>query len=139
MTLTGFAVGFRIHGTVPEAIGAFGLCVAFGFAFIWVFIALGLLAGSTEAAQGMAFLVFPLSFVSSAYVPVESMPGWMQAFAEHQPLTYMVDAVRALTQGPTAEAMLGHPAGFFITRSLLWAAGIVLVFAPLAVARYRRS
>jgi ABC transporter DrrB family efflux protein len=139
MTATGFAVGFRIHGTVPEALAAFGLCVLFGFAFLWVFIALGLLSGSAEAAQGMAFLVFPLSFISSAYVPVESMPGWMQAFAEHQPLTYMVDAVRALTQGSTAEALLGHSTGVYVTRSLLWTAAIVAVFGPLAVARYRRS
>lgn len=139
MTATGFAVGFRIHGSVPEALAAFGLCVLFGFAFLWVFIALGLFSGTPEAAQGMAFLVFPLSFISSAYVPVESMPGWMQAFAEHQPLTYMVDAVRTLTQGPAAEAMLGHGAGYFVTRSLLWAVAIVVVFAPLAVARYRRS
>jgi ABC transporter DrrB family efflux protein len=139
MTLTGFLVGFRIHGPVPEALAAFGLCIVFGFAFAWVFIALGLLAGSTEAAQGMAFLVFPLSFISSAYVPVESMPGWMQAFAEHQPLTYMVDAVRVLTQGETAVAMLGHDAWHYVSRSLLWAAAIALVFVPLAVVRYRRS
>jgi ABC-2 type transport system permease protein len=139
MTLTGFAVGYRIHGTVPDALLAFALCVAFGFAFIWVLITIGLFAGSAEAAQGLALLVFPLSFVSSAYVPVESMPEWMQAFAEHQPLTYMVDAVRALTLGPEAEALLGHPASYFVTRALLWAAGIVAVFAPLAVARYRRS
>ena len=66
------------------------------------------------------------------------MPGWLQAVAEHQPITYMVDAVRSLTQGPVAEAMLGHSAGF-VTRSLLWPAGIVAVFAPLAVARYRRG
>lgn len=139
MTLTGFAVGFRIHGSVTGALAAFGLCVVFGFAFLWVFITIGLFAGTVEAAQGISLLVFPLSFVSSAYVPVESMPGWMQAFADHQPLTYMVDAVRALTQGPAAEGMLGHPAGYFIARSLLWAAGIILVFAPLAVAKYRRS
>jgi ABC-2 type transport system permease protein len=138
-TAIGFAVGFRIHGSVPDALAAFGLCVVFGFAFIWLFVTLGLFAGTAQAAQGMALLVFPLTFVSSAYVPVESMPGWMQAFAEHQPLTYMVDAVRALTQGPEAEALLGHPAAYFVTRSLLWAAGIVIVFAPLAVARYRRS
>jgi ABC-2 type transport system permease protein len=135
----GFAVGFRIHGSVPDALAAFGLCIAFGFAFEWLFITLGLFAGTAQAAQGMALLVFPLTFVSSAYVPVESMPGWMQAFAQHQPLTYMVDAVRALTQGARAEALLGHPAAYFVTRSLLWAAGIVLVFAPLAVARYRRG
>jgi ABC-2 type transport system permease protein len=80
-----------------------------------------------------------LTFASSAYVPVDTMPGWLQVIAEHQPITYMVDAVRTLTQGPAAEAMLGHGAGCFVTRSLLWAAGIVAVFAPLAVARFRRG
>ena len=84
-------------------------------------------------------MVFPLTFVSSAYVPVGSMPGWLQAVAQHQPITYMVDAVRALTLGPQAQALLGHAAGFYVARSLLWAAGIVAVFAPLAVARYRRG
>jgi ABC transporter DrrB family efflux protein len=135
----GFAVGFRVHGSVPDAMAAFGLCVVFGFAFGWLFIALGMFAGNAQAAQGMGLLVFPFAFLSSAYVPVETMPGWMQGFAEHQPVTSMVDAVRALTQGPAAEAVLGHPAGSFVTRSLLWAAAIVVVFAPLAVARYRSS
>jgi ABC-2 type transport system permease protein len=135
----GFAVGFRLHGSVADALMAFGLCVVFGFAFEWLFITLGLIAGTAQAAQGMALLVFPLTFVSSAYVPVESMPGWLQIFAEHQPVTYMVDAVRALTQGHEAEVLLGHPAGYLVTRSLLWAAAIAFVFAVLAVARYRRT
>jgi len=98
-----------------------------------------LMAGNAQAAQGLAFMIFPLSFVSSAYVPVESMPGWMQAFANHQPMTYMVDAVRALALGTDAQAVLGHSASFYVTRSLLWAAGLVVVFAPLAVARYRKG
>jgi ABC-type multidrug transport system permease subunit len=96
-------------------------------------------AGSAQAAQGLALMVFPLTFVSSAYVPVETMPGWLQAFAEHQPLTVMVDAVRALTQGPAAELQLGHSAGYYVIRSLVWAAAIVAVFAPIAVARFRRG
>src|SRR5207244_7744882 len=122
-----------------SALAAFGLCVAFGFAFEWLFIALGLFAGTAQAAQGLAIMVFPLTFVSSAYVPVASMPGWLQAFAQHQPITYMVDAVRALTCGPAAAAVLGHPAAYFVVRSLLWAAAIVALFAPVAVARYRRG
>src|SRR6266511_2199560 len=138
-TAIGFAVGFRIHGGVVDALAAFGLLVVLGFAFEWLFITLGLFAGNAQAAQGMALLVFPLTFVSSAYVPVQSMPGWLQAVAEHQPITVMVDAVRALTQGPAAEALLGHGAGFYVVRSLLWAAGILAVFVPLAVARYRRG
>jgi ABC-2 type transport system permease protein/oleandomycin transport system permease protein len=67
------------------------------------------------------------------------MPGWLQAFAVHQPITVMVDAVRALSQGPAAQALLGHGAGYYVVRSLLWAAAIVVIFAPLAVARYRRG
>jgi ABC-2 type transport system permease protein len=128
-----FAVGFRLHGGPAGALAAFGLLVVFGFAFEWMFITLGLVAGTPQAAQGLALIV------SSAYVPVASMPGWMQAFAEHQPLTVMVDAVRALTQGPAAEAMLGHGAGFYVARSLAWSVAILAVFVPLAVARYRRG
>jgi ABC transporter DrrB family efflux protein len=135
----GFAVGFRIHGSVAHALAALGLLVVFGFAFEWLFITLGLFAGTPQAAQGLALLVFPLTFVSSAYVPVETMPGWLQAVAEHQPITVMVDAVRVLTQGPAAAALLGHGAGFYVVRSLLWAAAIVVVFVPVAVARYRRG
>ena len=138
-TAIGFAVGFRIHGSASDAILAFGLCLVFGFAFEWVFLYLGLTARTAQAAQGMALLVFPLTFVSSAYVPVETMPGWMQAIAEHQPITYMVDAVRSLTQGEAAAVLLGHPASYYVCRSLLWTIAIVAVFAPLAVARYRKG
>jgi ABC transporter DrrB family efflux protein len=135
----GFAVGFRLHGSLGGALAAAGLLLVFGFAFEWMFITLGLVAGTPQAAQGLALMVFPLTFVSSAYVPVESMPGWMQAFATHQPITVMVDAVRVLTQGQAAEALLGHGAGFYVARSLAWAAAIVVTFVPLAVARYRRG
>jgi ABC-2 type transport system permease protein len=135
----GFAVGFRLHGSAGAALGAFGLCVVFGFAFHWMFIAVGAIAGSPQAAQGIGFLVFPLTFLSSAYVPVETMPGWLQAFAQYQPITMMVDAVRALALGDRAQALLGHSAGWYVTVSLLWAAGFVAVFAPLAVARFRRA
>jgi ABC-2 type transport system permease protein len=75
----------------------------------------------------------------SAYAPVSSMPGWLQAFAKHQPLTYMVDAVRSLTLGPDAEALLGHPAGYYVARALTWALAILAVSLPLAVAKYRRG
>ena len=135
----GFAVGFRLHGGLADALAAFGLLLVFGFAFEWMFLTLGLFAGTAQAAQGLALMVFPLTFVSSAYVPVSSMPGWMQAFAEHQPVTVMVDAVRVLTQGRAAELLLGHEAGFYVVRSLAWSAAIVAVFVPLAVAGYRRD
>jgi ABC transporter DrrB family efflux protein len=137
-TAVGFATGFRLSTDVPHGLAAFGLCVLFGFAFEWLFITLGLVAGNAEAAQGMSMLVFPLTFVSSAYVPTSTMPSWMQPIAEHQPITAMVNAVRCLTGGPAAEALLGHTTGHYVVASLAWAAGIVLVCAPLAVARFAR-
>jgi ABC-2 type transport system permease protein len=137
----GFAVGFRLHGSVAGALAAFGLLVVLGFALEWPFIWIGLVAGNAQAAQGLAFLaiVLPLTFVSSAYVPVETMPGWLQAFAQHQPVTIMVDAVRVLTQGQAAEALLGHDAEWYVVRALAWSAAILVVSVPLAVARYRRG
>ena len=134
-----YAVGFRPHGSVVDGLAAFGLVVLFGFAFEWAFITMGLFAGNAQAAQGMGMIVFPFALISSAYVPVSSMPDWLQVFAEHQPLTYMVDAVRSLTLGPDAEALLGHPASYFVTRALLWTLAIVAVFLPVAVAKYRRG
>jgi ABC-2 type transport system permease protein len=135
----GFAVGFRLTGSVTDGLAAFALCLLFGFAFIWVFVTLGLFAGNAQAAQGMSLLVFPFTFVSSAYVPVHSMPGWLQGFAEHQPITAMVDAVRALCLGPDASRVLGHSAGHYVLAAVLWSIGIVVVFAPIAVARFRRG
>jgi ABC-2 type transport system permease protein len=134
-----FAVGFRLHGSAVDGLAAFGLVVLFGFAFEWVFVTLGLFAGNAQAAQGMGMIVFPFAFISSAYVPVSSMPSWLQVFAEHQPLTYMVDAVRALTLGPQAQSLLGHPSSYYVTRSLLWALAIVVVSLPIAVWKYRRG
>jgi ABC-2 type transport system permease protein len=134
-----YAVGFRLHGGVLDGLSAFGLVILFGFAFEWVFITLGLLAGNSQAAQGMGMIVFPFAFISSAYIPVSTMPGWLQAFADHQPLTPMVDTIRALTLGPHARAVLGHTAGHYLAPSLIWTAAILAVCAPLAVARYRRG
>jgi ABC transporter DrrB family efflux protein len=139
MTAVGFAVGFRIGGSTADALAALGLTVLFGFAFVWMFIAMGLLAGSPQAAQGLSFLVFPLSFVSSAYVPVATMPGWMQGFATNQPMTQMVNTVRLLTGGPQAQALLGHSVSYYLVPSLLWTAGLIIVFAPLAAWKLKTS
>jgi ABC-type multidrug transport system permease subunit len=139
MTAVGFAVGFRLGGGALDGVAALGLTILFGFAFVWVFAALGLIAGSPQAAQGLAFLVFPLSFVSSAYVPVSTMPGWMQGFANNQPMTPMCNAVRILTGGPAAEDLLGHSLSYYLVPSLLWVVGIIVVFAPLTVWKLKRS
>ena len=139
MTVVGFAVGFRLGGTTLQGLEAFGLTIVFGFAFVWLFIFMGLMAGSPQAAQGLSFLVFPLSFVSSAYVPVSTMPGWMQGFANNQPLTQMINSVRLLTGGPQAQALLGHSLSHYLVPALLWSVGLVVVFAPLAVWKLKRS
>jgi ABC-2 type transport system permease protein len=134
-----FAVGFRLHGSAVDGLAAFGLVILFGFAFEWMFITMGVFAGNAQAAQGMGMIVFPLAFVSSAYVPVSSMPGWLRVFAKHQPLTYMVDAVRSLTLGPHAHSLLGHPRSYFVIRALLWTLAIIAAFLPLALAKFRRG
>jgi ABC-2 type transport system permease protein len=137
-TAVGLAVGFRVHGGVGDALAGLGLAALYGAAFTWVFIVIGLWSGGAQAAQGMSLLVFPFSFVSSAYVPVDTMPGWLQPIAEHQPLTAMVDSVRSLVLGASGHGVLEHSTAHSVTTSLAWCVGIVVVFAPLAVAGYRR-
>jgi ABC-type multidrug transport system permease subunit len=83
--------------------------------------------------------VSPLTFVSSAYVPVDMLPSWLQPLAEHQPITYMVDTVRALCLGGGGQGVLGHSAGYYLVPSLLWSAALVAVFGVAAVMRYRRG
>jgi hypothetical protein len=139
MAIASFLVGFRLHGGIGAGLLAFALIIVFSFTFEWVFIATGLYAGNAQAAQGMALILVPFTFVSSAYVPVSSMPGGLRGIAEHQPVTYMIEAVRSLTGGERAEALLGHPAGYFVARSLIWSAVLLLVFGAIAVARYRRG
>jgi ABC transporter DrrB family efflux protein len=139
MTIIGFAIGFRLGGSVASGIFAFALIVVFSFAFEWVFITLGLYAGNAQAAQGMSLMLIPFTFVSSAFVPVISMPGPLRAVAAHQPVTYMVDAVRTLVLGSNSAAALGHTSGYFVVRALLWSAGLVVVFGTIAVNRYRKG
>jgi ABC-2 type transport system permease protein len=132
ITITlGFVIGFRLHADLAHGLAALGLCMIYGLTFTWLFILLGLVAGNAQAAQGMSLMVFPFTFVSSAYVPAQSMPGWLQAFADRQPVTPMVDAVRDLC--------LGHPAGAAVTAALIWCVALVAVFVPLAVARFRST
>jgi ABC-2 type transport system permease protein len=138
-TAIGFAVGFRLHNGVGRALAAFGLCIVAAYAFSWVFIFIGLVSGTAQAAQGISLLVFPLTFVSSGYVPVGSMPGWMQSFAQNQPITVMVDAVRSLVLGANTGSALPHSTGYYVIGTFVWAAGISLVFGALSIARYRRG
>ena len=138
-TTVGFAMGFRTSAPLSSLLLAVALCTFAAFAFTWMFVLLGIVSGNPQAAQGMGLLVFPFTFVSSAFVPVESMPGWMQSFAENQPLTQIVNATRAYSLGDDAERVLGQTAGYFATRSVLWCALFIVVFAPLAARRYKRG
>jgi ABC transporter DrrB family efflux protein len=132
MAAVGFAVGFRVHTNALAFLAALAVLLFFGYAMSWIFATVGLAVGDPETAQAAAFPVMaPLVFASSAFVPVDTMPGWLQVFAEHQPVSVTASAVRAL--------VLGGPTASYVLQSLAWSAGLLLVFAPLAVRRYRRA
>lgn len=135
----GFAVGFGLGGSIAQLALALALLAAFAFAFAWIFMWLGLVSGGSQAAQGLGILAVPFSFLSSAFVPIDSMPEVLQVFAEHQPLTFMVDAGRALMLGETAAIGLEHSTSYYAIGSLLWSMGLIAVFAPLTVLAYRRD
>lgn len=135
----GFILGFRAHGGADGFVAGMLLTVVAGFAFTWVFIYIGLVAGNAQAAQGLSMLVIPFSFVSAANVPVTTMPGWMQPFAANQPVTVVINAVRSLMQGGTDTVGIEHTTGYWVGLSLVWCAGIALVFAALSVARFSRT
>jgi ABC-2 type transport system permease protein len=136
----GIAVGFRTHADLASIIVAFALILAAIYAFTWVFISLGLVARNAQAAQAMATLiVVPPTFVSNAFVPVDSMPGWLQPFAANQPVTVIINAVRSLMLGGTDAAGVGHSTTYWVVLSLAWCAGIVVVFSAAAVARFART
>ncbi len=132
LIVTGLIIGFTFHTTALEALAGFGLLLLFGYAFSWVFAFLGMLVSTAEAANSVGFIVvFPLTFISSAFVPVQSMPEPLRAFAEVNPFTIIVDAMRSL--------WLGVPAQNNIWGAVVWSLAITAVFAPVAVARYRSS
>lgn len=134
MVGVGYAVGFRFTGGLAGALLAVALLLVWGFVFSWVGAWIGLSLSSPETVQAASFpLIFPLVFASSIFVPVQSMPGWLQAFVKVNPITLVTDSVRALA--------LGEP--FELLPSLGWTAlamaVLLAVFVPLAVARYRRT
>jgi oleandomycin transport system permease protein len=128
----GAILGFRPHGGPLAVLAGGGLIMLFAFAVCWIAALVGMLANSPGSVQGLAFLViFPLTFGSNVFVPTAELPGWLQAWVKVNPVTQVSDAARGL--------LLDLPLGRTITMSLLWTAGILVVFAPLAVRAYRRQ
>jgi ABC transporter DrrB family efflux protein len=127
----GIVVGFRPDTNIPYFLSAIGIAVAFGYAFSWVAAYVGLTFKNVEAVHDAGFVwVIPLTFASSALVPVDSMPTALQWFADINPVTSVADATRAL--------MLGDPAGTAVLHSVLWIAAMLVAFVPLAVYAYQR-
>jgi ABC transporter DrrB family efflux protein len=133
LIITGFGVllGFRFGSGVLGAVGAILLLAAFGLTMCWPMAFIGITARTTESVNTWGFMIIlPLTFASSAFARVETMPGWLQAFVKVNPVTHVIDATRGL--------MLGGPVVEPLVDSVIWLVAITAVFAPLAIARYRR-
>jgi len=132
MIVAGLIVGFNFSSSPPEVVAGLGLMLLIGYAFSWVFAWIGLIVSSPESANAFGFIaIFPLTFASSAFVPPETMPEWLQWFAtDVNPFSTMVDAARAL--------FVDQPAGNDVWGALAWCLGLIAVFSVLAVRRYRQ-
>jgi ABC-2 type transport system permease protein len=140
MALTGLVVGWGIHDGVGRAALAFGLLLLFGFSMIWLGIWIGSMMRSVEAVQGFMFTVmFPLTFVANTFAPTQNMPHWLAVVAEWNPVSALTQALRVLWgNGPAAGADAAWPLQHPVTATVAWAVLLTAVFAPLALAAYRR-
>jgi ABC-2 type transport system permease protein len=131
IVLVGLAVGFRPNASITEWLLVIGLGLLFSLAISWLSAILGLVVKSLEAAQWIGFvIIFPLTFISSAFVPTSTMPGPLRAFAENQPITHVIDAMRSW--------LVGTPMGDSAWLALIWCVGIIVVCMPLAAYMFRR-
>ena len=142
MSATGLLVGWRIRGSLVDTIGAYALMVAFSFAMIWIGVFLGSIVSTPEGVTGIAFAVlFPITFIASTFVPLTSMPGPLRTVASWNPTTTLSDALRELFGNPNAPVAadapwsIAHPVAY----TWIWAIGVVVVVAPLAVRAFSRS
>ncbi len=132
LVVTGLIIGFSFQTPALHVIAGFALLLLIGYAFSWVFAFVGLIVSSPESANSVGFIaIFPLTFISSAFVPPATMPEPLKWFAGVNPFTIFVDAMRSL--------WIGTPAGNYVWGAVVWALIIMVVFAPIAVARYRRA
>ncbi len=142
MSVTGYAVGWRIRGNVFETLGAYGLSIGFAFAMIWVGIWIGATVGTPEGVTGIGFAtIFPLTFVASTFVPLQGMPTVVRTIAEWNPVTTLSDSLRELFGNPAVEPAGNAPWSIQnpILYTWIWVVVIVVVFAPLAVRAYTRK
>lgn len=138
MLAVGFAVGFRPGGTIFEFLLALLVLMGFSFAFSWVSAFIGLAVRSAEAAQSGGFIwLFPLTFASSAFVPVETMPSWLQGFAKHNPVSVVADSLRGLFH--VNPSLTTADTRWALIQSAAWILAILLVFVPVSVIRYRHT
>jgi ABC-2 type transport system permease protein/oleandomycin transport system permease protein len=130
ITAVGFAVGFRPTTGVLAYLAGILLILLFAYSLSWGFAVIGLSAPNSETAQVMSFpILFPLTFISSAFVPVSGMPSWLRGFATYQPVSVTVSACRAL--------MLGGPTATWVIQAVAWTVGFLIILIPLAIRRYR--
>jgi ABC transporter DrrB family efflux protein len=142
MVLVGFLVGYRFYGGLPRFLVAMAVLLLFGFALSWMFALIGLSTANAETTQAAAFpVVAPLVFASNAFVPIQTMPDWLQTFARNQPVSVVISAVRSLSLDAQQAAALGltDSRWTYVVKALAWIVALVALFAPIAVARYRRS
>ena len=142
MSVCGLLVGWRIDGGLLDAIAGYGLMLVFAFAMIWVGVLLGSVVGTPEGVTGLGFVaLFPLTFLASTFVPVNTMPPALQTVAEWNPVSTLSDAIRVLFDNPRPPVTPGDPwpSHHPVAYTLLWAIAIVAVCAPLAVRAYDRS
>jgi ABC-2 type transport system permease protein len=134
----GIAVGFRFHAGAASCLLGAGLLILISLSLFWLFAALGISTRNPETIQSATPVFFLFLFVSNAFIPVATLPRWLQGFAANQPVSVFDNALRALTQGPGAAAALGHDGTYLVVAAIAWCAGIAIVFTAITLRLYRR-
>ncbi|QDQ98299.1 ABC transporter permease [Tomitella fengzijianii] len=140
MALTGLAIGWRIRNSAAEALLAFALVLLFGFGMIWLGILIGSWLRSVEAVNGFMFAtLFPITFLSNAFVPTEPMPTWLRTIAEWNPVSSLVQSLRVLWgNGPAAGPDDALPLQYPVITTLIWTVVLTMTFAPFALRAYAK-
>jgi ABC-2 type transport system permease protein len=134
----GLAVGFRFHASILSCLLGVGMLILISQSLFWLFAALGIGTQNPETIQSTTPVFFLFLFVSNAFIPVATLPRWLQGFAANQPVSVFDNALRALTQGPTAAPALGHDTTYLVVTAIAWCAGLTVVFAAITRRLYQR-